>query len=165
MIKIWGRRNSVNVQKVLWAADELGLEWERIDAGGEFGGLETEAYDALNPNRRIPTIEDGETVVWESNVIVRYLARKYGAGTLWPEDPKTGAHAEMWMDWVQTTLILDMNVVFWGLVRTPPEGRDNRAERYYRLDCWRPVLPELEAWLGRLRERPPFQAHLMQPLT
>lgn len=127
MIKVWGRRNSINVQKVLWAAVEVGVEYEQIDVGGQFGGLDTEEYDALNPNRRVPTLQDGKTVIWESNVIVRYLARKYGAGTLWPEDPETGAVADMWMEWKQTTLMKDLTTVFWGLIRTPPEERDKTA--------------------------------------
>lgn len=206
MIKIWGRRNSVNVQKALWAADEVGVDWEQVDVGGPFGGLDSAEYGALNPNRRIPTIQDGGTVIWESNVIVRYLAAKYDPGGLWPEDPARRAVADMWMEWVQTTLLADITAVFWGLVRTPPEERDNRAiensakslgeiwsrldghladqpyvagddftmgdipagafaERYYRLDCWRPDLPRLEAWLARLQERPAFREHCMHPLS
>lgn len=74
MLKIWGRTNSINVQKVMWAVGELGLEHERIDVGGEHGGLDTSAYGAMNPNRRVPTLQDGSFALWESNVIVRYLA-------------------------------------------------------------------------------------------
>ena len=85
MLRVWGRNASINVQKVMWAIGELGLEHERIDAGGAFGHLDTEAYGTLNPNRRIPTLQDGSLVLWESNVVVRYLASKYGAGGLWPE--------------------------------------------------------------------------------
>ena len=117
MLKVWGRATSGNVQKVMWAIGELGLPHERIDAGREFGGLETSAYGALNPNRRIPTLEDGNVVVWESNVIVRYLSAKFGPGTLWPADPGTRALADEWMDWQQTTLFPDMRTVFWALVR------------------------------------------------
>jgi glutathione S-transferase len=101
----------------MWAIGELGLPHERIDAGREFGGLETSAYGALNPNRRIPTLEDGNVVVWESNVIVRYLSAKFGPGTLWPSDLGTRAVADEWMDWQQTTLFPDMRTVFWALVR------------------------------------------------
>jgi glutathione S-transferase len=124
MLKIWGRDNSINVQKVMWTVGELGLAHRRIDAGGRFGGLDTPDYGALNPNRLVPTIEDGETVVWESNAIVRYLAGRYGAGRLWPVDPARRAEADRWMDWMLTSLQPDMTVVFWGLVRTPPERRD-----------------------------------------
>ena len=123
-IRIWGRTNSINVQKVMWAIGELQLPHERIDAGGAAGGLDTEEYGALNPNRRIPTLEDGRVVLWESNVIVRYLAARYGAGALWPEDPAVRGIADQWMDWQQTTLAPELRVVFWGLVRTPPERRD-----------------------------------------
>jgi len=125
MLKVWGRNNSINVQKVMWAVGELGLEHERIDVGGAFGGLDTPEYGRLNPNRRVPTVEDGEVVVWESNACVRYLAARYGAGTLWPEEPGRRARADMWMDWQVATLLPDMTVVFWGLIRTPEAERDH----------------------------------------
>jgi len=127
MVKVWGRTNSGNVQKVMWAVGELGLEHQRIDAGGTFGGLDTDAYGTLNPNRHVPTLEDGRIVLWESNVIVRYLAAKYGAGGLWPTDPGVRGVADQGMDWQQTTLGPEMRIVFWGLVRTPAERRDQRA--------------------------------------
>ena len=127
MLKIWGRNNSINVQKVMWIVGELGLQHERVDVGGEHAGLDTSAYRALNPNRQIPTLEDDGFVLWESNVIVRYLAAKYGAGKLWPMDLAERAIAEQWMDWQQTTLLPDMRTLFWGLVRTPPERRDLAA--------------------------------------
>ncbi len=127
MLRIWGRTNSINVQKVMWAVGELGLAHERIDAGGAFGGLDTEDYGARNPNRRIPTVEDDGVVVWESNACVRYLAARYGAGRLWPEDVRRRAGADMWMDWQQTTLLADMTVVFLGLIRTPEDQRDHAA--------------------------------------
>jgi len=127
MVKIWGRTNSGNVQKVMWAVGELGIGHQRIDAGGTFGGLDTDRYGALNPNRRVPTLEDGRVVLWESNVIVRYLAARYGAGGLWPTDPCVRGGADQWMDWQQTTLGPEMRIVFWGLVRTPAERRDRRA--------------------------------------
>ena len=127
MLRIWGRNNSINVQKVMWAVGELGLAHERIDVGGAFGRLDTPEYGRLNPNRRIPTVEDGEVVVWESNACVRYLAARYGASTLWPEDPARRAIADSWMDWQQTTLLPDMTVTFWGLIRTPEAERDHAA--------------------------------------
>src|SRR5579862_1965555 len=99
MLKIWGRANSINVQKVLWCCDELGLEYERIDAGNEFGINKTAKYRALNPNGLVPTIEDGDVQLWESNVIVRYLSHKHGAGSLCPADIRTRFEAERWMDW------------------------------------------------------------------
>jgi glutathione S-transferase len=99
MLKIWGRKTSVNVQKVMWAVAELGLPHERIDAGGPFGKTDTPEYGALNPNRLVPVIDDGGFTLWESNACVRYLAQTYGAGTLAPADAKTRARADQWMDW------------------------------------------------------------------
>jgi glutathione S-transferase len=127
MLRIWGRTTSGNVQKVMWTIGELGLPHERIDVGREFGGLDTDDYGALNPNRRIPTLEDGDVVVWESNVIVRYLSAKFGSGTLWPLDAATRAIADEWMDWQQTTLLPDIRTVFWGLVRAS-ERKYDRAQ-------------------------------------
>ncbi len=127
MIRVWGRRNSINVQKVMWTIAELGLDHERIDAGGAFGKLDTPEYGRLNPNRKIPVIEDGAVVVWESNAIVRYLAAAYGAGRLWPQEPAARAEADRWMDWQLTELSPLMHPIFWGLVRTPAERRDMAA--------------------------------------
>ncbi len=124
MLKVWGRTSSINVQKVMWAVAELGLAHERIDVGGSFGGLEGAEYAALNPNRLIPVLQDGATVVWESNAIVRYLAARYGAGGLWPEDARTRSVADRWMDWQLTTLQPEVRPIFWGLIRTPAEKRD-----------------------------------------
>jgi glutathione S-transferase len=124
MIKIWGRKNSVNVQKVLWCCDELELPYERVDAGGTFGGTHEPEYLAMNPTGLIPTFRDDGFTLWESNTIVRYLATKYGAGTLWPEDPSARALAEKWMDYQLGTLWPAFKAAFLGLVRTPPEKRD-----------------------------------------
>jgi len=127
MLKIWGRINSINVQKVMWAVAELGLPHERADAGGAFGGLDTAEYKSINPNSRVPTIDDNGVIVWESNTVVRYLAARYGAARLWPIDPAHRSEADRWMDWQQTTIAPDMFPVFWGLVRTPAEKRDMAA--------------------------------------
>ena len=127
MLKIWGRINSINVQKVMWAVAELGLPHERTDAGGVFGGLDTAEYKSINPNSRVPTIDDNGVIVWDSNTVVRYLAARYGAGRLWPIDPGHRSEADRWMDWQQTTLAPDMFPVFWGLIRTPAEKRDMAA--------------------------------------
>jgi len=123
MLRIWGRTNSVNVKKALWCAEELGLVYERIDAGLQFGVVDTAEYRKLNPNGLVPTIEDHGFVLWESHAIVRYLAAKHGAGTLWPLDPKQRADADRWMDWA-FTFQAAFRPVFWGLIRTPPEQRD-----------------------------------------
>jgi glutathione S-transferase len=126
MLRIWGRTNSVNVKKALWAAEELGLKYERVDAGMQYGVTKTPEYRRMNPNSLVPTIEDDGFVLWESHTIVRYLCARHAPGRLWPEDPRARADAERWMDWA-FTLQNAMRDVFWGLVRTPPEQRDMKA--------------------------------------
>jgi glutathione S-transferase len=135
MLKIWGRSNSINVQKVLWCCEEMGLKYERIDAGGTFGVVNTPQYRALNPNGLVPTIEDGPFVLWESNAIVRYLTAKHSAGKLWPEDLKIRAEADKWMDWQTTTFWPAFRPLFWNLVRTPADQRDAKAMEESRLRC------------------------------
>jgi len=127
MLKLWGRINSINVQKVLWALAELGVGYERTDAGLQFGVVNEPFYRKMNPNGRVPTIEDEGFVLWESNAIVRYLAAKHGAGTLCPSDPKQRADADRWMDWATSTVAPAITPVFWGLIRTPVEKRDPKA--------------------------------------
>ena len=124
MLKIWGRTNSINVQKVLWCAGELGLEFERIDFGGEFGGTDTPEYRAMNPMGLIPTIDDDEVILWESHSCVRYLAAKNDPGGLWPDDVSVRAEAEKWMDWILASVNQPMGLVFRGLIRTPEAERD-----------------------------------------
>jgi len=124
MLKIWGRTNSINVMKVLWCADELGLDYERVDAGMTFGVVGEDWYGAMNPNRRVPTIDDDGVVLWESNTIVRYLAAKHASAGLWPSDAATRAVGEKWMDWQLSTLMEDMTYLFWGLVRKAPDKQD-----------------------------------------
>jgi len=127
MLKIWGRDNSVNVQKALWCCEELGLQYQRIDAGLSFGVVNTPQYRALNPNGLVPTLEDGPFVLWESNAIVRYLSAKHSAGELWPNDLKVRAEADRWMDWQISTFWPTFRDLFWNLVRTPVEQRDQKA--------------------------------------
>ena len=127
MIKVWGRNTSVNVQKVMWAVGELGLPHERIDVGGAFGKNREPAYLAMNPNGLVPTLEEDGFLLWESNSIVRYLAAKYGAGTLEPTDPHARARAGSWMDWQLSVAGPALTPVFWGLIRTPAEKRDHAA--------------------------------------
>jgi len=126
MLTVWGRINSVNVKKALWAAEELGLKYERVDAGLQFGVNKTPEYLKMNPTGLVPTIDDDGFRLWESHSIVRYLASKHGMGTLCPSDLKARADAERWMDWA-FTFQRAMRDVFWGLIRTPPEKRDARA--------------------------------------
>jgi len=127
MLKIWGRTNSINVQKVLWCCHELGLDYDRIDAGLHFGVTNTPEYSAINPNRLVPTIEDGEVKLWESNVIVRYLAHKYDAGGLCPADLSTRFDAERWMDWQATVFWPALRPLFIALIRTRAAERDDSA--------------------------------------
>ncbi len=127
MLEIWGRTNSINVQKVMWTVGELGLGHVRHDAGGAYGVVDSEDYAVLNPNRLVPTIRDGELVLWESHAIVRYLAARHDAGGLWPVDPAARAASDKWMDWMASTLNGPMRTVFWGLVRTPADRRDHAA--------------------------------------
>jgi glutathione S-transferase len=127
MLRIWGRTNSINVQKVLWCCAELGLAWERTDAGGQFGVVDTPGYLALNPTALVPTIDDDGFVLWESNAIVRYLAHKHSLGTLCPTDLKERYSGERWMDWQTTALQPAMRAAFMGLIRTPEEKRDRQA--------------------------------------
>lgn len=127
MLTIYGRTSSVNVQKVLWCLAEIGVPYERIDAGLAYGKNHDAWYLALNPNARIPLLVDGDFSLWESNTIVRYLASKHDVGSLWPKQPETRALAERWMDWQLSTPITPVTVAFVGLVRTPPEKRDPGA--------------------------------------
>ena len=134
MLRVWGRRSAFNVQKVLWLIDELALPHEHIDAGGSFGGLDDPAFRAMNPHGRVPVIDDGGVVAWESHTILRYLAARYGAGTLWAEDASERSLADRWMDWALATLQRDFMDLFWGFYRTPEDKRnwpmiEQRTER------------------------------------
>ena len=124
-IKIWGRANSVNVQKVLWCLRELDLDYDRIDAGMAFGKNNEPAYLAMNPNGRVPTLVDGDFVLWESNSVMRYLCMAYGQNSpIYPQNPQARAAVDRWLDWTLSTLQPVDRPVFWALVRTPPEKRD-----------------------------------------
>lgn len=125
MLKIWGRQNSSNVRKALWMAEELGLPYESINAGGAFGVVDEPEYRAKNPNGRVPMIEDDDFVLWESNAIVRYLAARHAPGTdLYPDEARIRAQADKWMDWTTSTLAVPFREVFWGVLRTAPEKQD-----------------------------------------
>ena len=125
MLKVWGRKNSSNVRKVLWCAEELALPYDREEAGGAFGVVDSPQYRALNPNGRVPMIEDGDFVLWESNAIVRYLAARYGSDTSWYQrDVCVRAQADKWMDWTTSTFAGPFRDLFWGMLRTPAEQQD-----------------------------------------
>jgi len=124
MLEIWGRRNSSNVIPVMWAVGELDLPHIRHDVGGSFGGLSTSTFLAMNPNGKIPTINDDGFVLWESNAIIRYLCGRYGRGSLSPEDEEQRAVADQWMEWHKTTSYPDYINLFWAIVRTEPTHRE-----------------------------------------
>ena len=123
-LHIWGRMSSINVKKVVWTAQELALDFQRTEAGGLFGVVKTPEYIGLNPNSLVPVIQDEDFVLWESNVIVRYLCAKHSPGNMYPADLRERFDAERWMDWQQTTLTVASRPIFWQLIRTPAAERD-----------------------------------------
>lgn len=128
MITVWGRKTSSNVQVAMWAVGELGLEHERIDWGGKFGGNDEPDYRAMNPNGLVPTIRDGDLVLWESPAILRYLGARYGDEAFWPADPAERARLDMWAEWVKTSFCPPLiGQVFWQLVRTSAAQRNPAA--------------------------------------
>ena len=147
-LKIWGRMSSINVKKVVWTAQELGLEFQRNEAGGQFGLVKTPEYLRLNPNALVPVMEDGDFVLWESNVIVRYLCAKHSPGQLYPNDLRERFEAERWMDWQQTTFSPASRPGFWQLIRTAPEKRNAQAIRDSNAAV-EALLATLDAQLGR----------------
>jgi glutathione S-transferase len=126
MVEIYGRRNSANVQKVLWAAAETGVPFERHIVGGSYGGTSEKAFRKMNPMGQVPVLKDGTLVLFESNAIVRHLARRYGRKTILPRGMKAQALADMWMDWTSTVLQPAVGGLFMATVRTEPEARDQR---------------------------------------
>jgi glutathione S-transferase len=150
MRKLWGRANSSNVMKVIWLLEELGLPYERVDVGGAFGRTDTPEYVAMNPNSLVPTLQEDDFVLWESNAILRYLGAANASDTpLFPRDLHARASIDRWMDWQQTTLNAPMSPVFWGLVRTPAAERDMAAiER--GIQATGQVLARLDAVLARV---------------
>ncbi len=207
MIRVWGRTNSSNVMKVLWLLDELGLAYERIDAGGKFGLTGTPEYRAMNPPGLVPTLQEDGFSLFESNAILRYLCNAHAPdGALYPAAPRPRAVVDAWLDLQQTALTRPQGVVFSGLVRTPPEQRDHaaisaavteagtiwgmlddrlarqayvagdalsiadmafgvHAHRWFAMPIARPDSPHLQAWYGRLLQRPAYATHVAQPMS
>jgi glutathione S-transferase len=206
MIKIWGRTDSSNVQKVLWCLGELGLEFERLDWGGKFGGNDDKSYREMNPNGLVPTIKDGDFILWESNSIMRYLNAKYGQGRLLPATPEGMANANRWMDWQLSVFNPTIVPLFFATIRTPPDKRDPKAiqtalektvkawqmvedqlaisrylggeefsigdiplgvwaYRWFNLPIERPKMARIENWYENLKQRKPYQTHIMIPVT
>jgi glutathione S-transferase len=135
MIELWGRKNSYNVQKVLWTLDELNIEYKHQDVGSQVGDLETPEFLQLNPRARIPVLVDDGSVVWESNTIVRYLCAAYGKNLLWPGEPVKRSFADRWMDWELATLQPDFMGLFWGFYRKPQKKRDSGQIERSKLRC------------------------------
>ncbi|AVS86254.1 glutathione S-transferase [Paracidovorax avenae] len=148
MLRLWGRVSSINVRKVLWAAQELGLELQRTDAGGQFGLVREPQFLALNPNGLVPLIEDEGVSLWESNTIVRYLCARHAPGDLYPEDLPTRFLAEQWMDWQQTTLNPAGRDAFLQWIRTPAAQRDPAAI-VRSVTVTEPLMELLDAHLAR----------------
>ena len=154
MLTIYGRKSSSNVQKVLWCCGELGIAFNRIDMGRQFGGNKEPPYLAMNPNGLVPTIvEDDGFTLYESNSIIRYLAKRYGPRDFYPEDAKRAALGEQWMDWQLNSLNVAFTPMFHGLVREAPERRDHAAIDRSRADTQRHL-----AMLDRHLERSRFVA-------
>jgi glutathione S-transferase len=205
-LRLWGHPRSINVQKVLWAIEELGLDYERIDAGGPHGRVKEADYLGLNPNGLIPTLQDGGAALWESNAIVRYLYTKYGTHPGLPSDLAVRARADGWTDWYTTTFWSNVRPLVVQLIRTPATDRDLKlietsrqaaaaaaqildrelakkpyvagehftfgdiplaaaAQRWLNLPIERPRLKAVEAWYGRVKERPGFKRWIDLPLA
>jgi glutathione S-transferase len=147
MLKIWGNADSINVQKVLWCCEEIGLAYERIDAGRHYGVVNTAEFRRLNPNGLVPTIDDDGFVVWESGSVLRYLAAKHASGSLWPEEARARADVDRWIDWSNSTLWPAMVPIFRAFLRTPEHERDDNlveAARRETLDAMHILDAQLE---------------------
>lgn len=198
MLRILGKASSINVRKVLWTCAELDLPFKREDWGSGFRPTDTPGFLALNPNAMVPVLVDGDTVLWESNTICRYLAARYGAGRLLPSDALERARVEQWMDWQATELNNAWRYAFMSLVRGSPAHSDpaqlgasvmqwNRhmgilerqlektgafaagpdfsladivlglsINRWLMTPIERPVLPAIDSYVARLRQRPAY---------
>ncbi len=148
MITVWGRRNSVNVQKVLWALEELDVPYRRENVGGSFGGNQDGDFLAMNPMGLVPVIRDGDVTMFESNAIVRYLAARFRAGVLRPAEHKSLAMAEQWMEWAQVNFAPLVSTLFVHRVRSLPENRNTAAADAAEKQAAQ-VLKVADAWLAR----------------
>lgn len=126
-LKLWGRASSANVQKALWALEELGLDYEHHLVGGVYGGLDAPAFRAMNPNGLVPVLQDADFALWESHAILRYLAATYGQDSLWRSAARERAIVDQWTDWTATTFQPAWISLFWLQVRTPKAEQDARA--------------------------------------
>jgi len=147
-LTLYGRRNSINVQKALWTLGELGLPYDHVDAGGDAGGLDDPAFRAMNPHGGVPVLKDGEAAIWESNAIVRYLCAAYAPDRLCPTDPAERAKADAWMDWTCATLQPAIGGLFWAFYRTPAARHDAARIAQLTADC-ADAIEGLDSWLGK----------------
>ena len=148
MLRVWGRRNSINVQKVMWLLGELRIEHEHIPAGGPHGLLSEPQFGALNPNRLVPVVQDETGAIWESHSILRYLAARHGGAPWWPDDPFERSLVDRWMDWCQSAWQpAFVGGVFWGFWRTPEAQRDSVAIARALRECAR-LIELLDAALA-----------------
>ncbi len=147
MITVYGRASSSNVQIVMWAIAELGLEVERLDYGGAYGLVDTPEYLAMNPNGLVPTMKDGDLTLWESGAILRYLGARYGDDAFWPKEPAKRAPLDMWAEWAKTTFGPTLFPIFMQCVRLPPSKRSPEALAA-AAEAMKPVALRLDARLG-----------------
>ncbi len=152
-LKIWGRISSLNVRKVVWTAQALSLPFERLDAGLRYGVVKTPEYLQKNPNALVPLLQDDNFILWESNVIVRYLCAKHSLGQLYPVDLQQRFDAERWMDWQQTTFNTAGGLAFMQWFRTPQEQRN--------LDVIAKSVAATEPLLAMLNSRLAHRAFIM----
>lgn len=129
MLTVWGRATSSNVQALMWCIGELDLAYERLDFGHIHGGLDTPEFAALNPNRTVPVLRDGDgPILWETGAILRYLAGQYGTDAFWPADPVARANVDRRAEWAKLNVAMAFTVpVFWRVVRTAPAAHDAEA--------------------------------------
>lgn len=152
MITIYGRATSGNVQIAMWAIGELGLEHERLDYGGKFGLTDTPQYVSMNPNKLVPTMKDGELVLWESAAIVRYLGATYGKEAFWPQSPVRRAPIDQWAEWAKTSFWPTfLTGIFAQLIFTPEAKRDTAV-----IDAAAQKLQPLAKMIDARFERSPY---------
>ncbi|MDZ4135663.1 MAG: glutathione S-transferase family protein, partial [Paracoccaceae bacterium] len=129
MLKVWGRKTSSNVQALMWGIGELGLPYDRVDIGHVHGGTDTPEFLALNPNRTVPVLQDGDgPPIWETGAILRYLASRYAPDPFWPKDIIARADVDKWAEWAKLNIASGFGSgIFWRVVRTPAAARDTAA--------------------------------------
>jgi glutathione S-transferase len=113
--------------RALWMANELGLDYEHLPIEIRGANPDAEAYLELNPNGRLPTIDDDGFILWESLAINLYLAKKHALGTLYPASLEDEAHTWKWCLWAANEVERGVNIWSLHAVRLPPEERNPAA--------------------------------------